>query len=267
MDKKSLLVEILKGSGPLAGTFLKERALKRLGLNDEDYPKSTFLKHLQDLVNEKTIKYREEEGKRIYYLESSDAEIQGGLLISKHNGRISVPKILQIFDVRIDEWVRTKKVEGDFNILLQFNSIVLTLNINKDAVPFKIHVSRKHYIEDISSKIREELGERTIVLELPVTKMSSFKGQAQSGQLIISFLENNLVEVTNLSHTNPTQKLDNSYSYDDIFNLLRPIMNQTIHTSWLSESTLNIVELDHASKEKLPAAFVAGSKDCSLIIF
>jgi hypothetical protein len=271
MDKKIIIREILKSSGPLASTFLKERVVKRLGISDEDYAKSTFHKHLQDMCDQDIIKFKEDSGKRIYYVEESKHNVQGGLLVDKYNGRINVPDVLAPFDVRIDEWMKPDKSINDITIHFEFNSTLITFSIHKYALPFKLHISRKNLIQDISESIKKLHGARVVTLELPVAKMSSFKMDQISGQLLLSFNEEGEVSVLNLSSVSKNAILRiKDLNYSNYFEITSKVGVNTLHTTWGNSSTLKIeghdLNINEEQNVRLPLV-ISASSDCKIVIF
>jgi hypothetical protein len=203
---KERILEILKQSGPLQASVLKERILSDLYISEEDYPKSTYQRHLSELCYEAKITYKEEDNKRTYFVENFSHPVQGGLLIEKLGGRITAPGPLCAFTPQLDNAHKEQRDPEKFHLIFEFNSIHLCFSIYKEALPFNLHISR-FKDEKISEKVLKAFGSRTIVLELPVKTLSSFKDEEGSGHAVLQFQSSTEVTVKELNATNPVEWL------------------------------------------------------------
>ena len=204
---KEHILEILKRSGPLIGTSLKERVLNELQLDEKDYPKSSFLRHIEQLINDTKISFKTEDNKRVYFVEEYVHPVQGGLLLEELGGKISPPKMHFPFSIKIDNGKKKIRDSNEFHLFFEFNSTNLCLSIHKDAIAFNVHISR--FIDkNISDMVLKSFGARTITIELPVATISSFKQESLSGHILLHFGENNQVKVTELGATNPAEVIE-----------------------------------------------------------
>ena len=204
---KEHILAILKRSGPLSGSTIKERVLNDLQIEEMDYPKSSFLRHIEQLVDEAKINFKTADNKRIYFIEEFQHPIQGGLLVDNLGGGIFAPKILLPFDIIVDRGQKNLREKNKFHLFFEFNSTNICLSIHKDAVPFNVHISR-YKDKNIAESIVAQFGPRTIVLELPVSTISSFKQESLTGHILLHFGENNQVKVTELGATNPAEIIE-----------------------------------------------------------
>ena len=225
---KEHIIQILKRSGPLTGAVIKERVMNDLNLEDDEYPKSTFQRHLEQLVHDAKISVNQEGSKRIYFIQEFKHPVQGGLLIEALGGKITAPNILLPFDIKIDQGKDLGRDNKEFHLFLEFNSTNICLSIHKDAVAFNIHISR--FIDGKSSeKVIKEFGPRTIVIELPVATISSFKPETLTGHILLNFGESGEVKVTELGATNPAESIEISgLSLDSFSNEISIIAAKTV---------------------------------------
>lgn len=169
-----------------------------------DYPKSTYLRHIEQLVDEAKIQYKLVDNKRVYFIEEFQHPIQGGLIINNLGGSIYAPKLLLFFDIKVDRGQREFRDKNKLHLFFEFNSTNICLSIHKDAVPFNIHISRRKG-ETISDQVVTVCGPRTIVLELPVPTISSFKEDKLTGHLLLKFKSQKDIVVQDLEATNPAE--------------------------------------------------------------
>lgn len=201
------IVEILKISGPLPAIALKQRVLARMSLQEDAYPKSTFQDHLVKLYDEQKIDFKTEDNKRIYFVHKYEHPVPGGLLLENANGRINVPPHLLSFNVQITKDINREIIKNNYFFIIEFHNERFCLSINKSAVPFNIHISRKKFERPIFENITNNFGKRTITLELPVFSLSSYK-DGLSGHAIVSFNEKEF-SLTDLGTRNGSFVLNN----------------------------------------------------------
>jgi len=233
---KEAICEVLKKSGPLQGSFLKERVLAFLNLEDKDYPKSTYLNHLVQLVDEFKIQFEVIDNKRVYSYKNFEHNVPGGLIIENLGGRIHIPSVLKAFHPKISQGASALDYKNEIHFYFEFNSTNICLSIHKDSIPIKLHISRFTKSSQIYGEIIELFGTRTITLELPINKISSFKNEEKSGQILIEINELNEVKINNLKATNDSSVLTiENLTVDSFFNNISQSRMQTIHNDWLDE--------------------------------
>jgi hypothetical protein len=189
-DKKhGIIKEILKSAGTLDSSAIKIRVCERLGIDPESYPKSTFQRHLQELVNDGEIIAEEAGGKNNYKLDYDGSDVIGHKYLEKIGGAIHVPKMIQAFGVRISEGITNSESERDVFIVLEIAQNFFTLIVPKDAMPFNVHLSRIQPELEKHSLIAQVHGSRTICLELQHPRLSGFKkgDNKKSGHLLMKF--------------------------------------------------------------------------------
>ncbi len=267
---KESIVAILKLSGPLPGSTLKERVLNELQITDEQYPKSTFLKHIEQLVDEAKINFNKLDNKRVYFVEEFKHPIQGGLLLENIGGKIFAPGMLLPFDIKIDRAMKEVRDRNKFHLFFEFNSTNICFSIHKDAIPFNIHISRNKN-EKISDFVVKNFGSRTVVLELPVSTISSLKPDSLTGHLLVKFLSLKEVSIADLEATNPAELIEiNGLSLETFSREISIISNATVRNDMDSRSASIIGRKQLQKREvknlSLPT-MIQMSIDSSLAIF
>lgn len=266
---KEAIIEILKKSGQLNTASLKERVCAKLHILDSDYPKSTYLNHLQALEDEMKISSKTEDNKKICFVKSFEHEVHGGLILENLEGRITVPVHLKASLPRIAQGIGQSK-PSEFHFYFEFNSTNICLSVDKDALPFKIHISRKTD-KAISDEVIKQYGSRTITLELPIAKISSHKGPEHSGHLLLEITEKGLVVISDLGATNPASVLKiQNLTPELFFRELSSTALKTVHSDWVekTQAVLEKIPLTKNSKKEnnVPAVIMLTS-DSSLFVF
>jgi len=248
---KEAIIEVLKKSGPLQGSVLKERTCAKLHIEENDYPKSTYLHHLEQLVDEFKIEFKLEDNKRIYFIKKFEHEIHGGLIIDNLEGRITAPKVLKVFNPKLSQGFSAADNKNEIHFYFEFNSTNLCLSIHKDAVPFKLHLSRKFSDNIISDETAKLFGSRVITLEMPIAKISSFKDSIKSGHVLIEILDNKRMSVTDLNATNPASILVTKNLTPELF-FKEVSLNgaKTIHNDWVEKNKDRMEQVILQNKEK-----------------
>lgn len=246
---KEAICEVLKKSGPLQGSFLKERVLAFLNLDDSEYPKSTFLNHLVQLVDEFKITFEIIDNKRIYSFKNFEHDVPGGLILENMGGRIKIPNLLKVFNPKITQGSSALDNKNEIHFYFEFNSTNFCLSIHKDSVPIKLHISRIHHQDTIQDEIVKLFGSRTITLELPINNISSFKTNERSGQNLIEILENDIVKITDLQATNSSTILKTADLNDQLFfQNFSQSQGKTIHNDWIEKKTSDIENIKLTQK-------------------
>lgn len=267
---KEAICEVLKKSGPLQGSFLKERVLAFLNLEDKDYPKSTYLNHLVQLVDEFKIQFEVIDNKRVYSYKNFEHDVPGGLIIENLGGRIHIPNVLKAFHPKVTQGTTALENKNEIHFYFEFNSTNICLSIHKDSIPIKLHISRISNSKSIHEDVINIFGSRVITLELPINKISSFKNIQNSGQLLLALFENNKIQMSDLGATNASTVIKVKNLTTDLFlNEFEIKQWQTIHNDWLSKKEKELEKIE-ISKNKLVStkkpAYIILSSDSSLFI-
>jgi hypothetical protein len=258
--QKEAILLILQKSGPLSTASIKERVLEKLGEDDSEYPRSTFLNHLNQLVDDLKIQFRIQDNKRIYYIENYTHPVSGGLIIEGYNGRIHVPKVLNSFSPIVSHSLQAEieKYKMSFNFLL--DGTMFSLSIDRDAYPFNLHLSRKTSATLIHEEVVKKFGPRTIVLELIYTKLSSFKDDTHTGHCLISVNSQDTVEIKDLNATNPCEVIEISPNELECLYSETTKINQTINAEWMRTNILSrdfvILKDSKLAKQTIPSLVV-----------
>ncbi len=267
---KEQIIEILKLSGPLPYSVLKERILSALQIEEDGYPKSTMQRHLEQLADESKIDFRMIDGKRHYFIHKHDHQVPGGLLLENLGGKITVSPGLLPFGLKVDKAQKDLRNSEHLNVFIEFNSTNISLSIHKEAFPLSIHISRK--VEGGTfNELHKIFGGRLISLELPVSTISSYKSEQKTGHVIFKFSENKKVLVCELGATNPLEHVDVSgLSLETFTNELSIISPKTVRNE-VNERSLKIkgkMPIESRSEKSflLPAIFQL-SIDSSIAIF
>ena len=238
IKQKEAIVEILKRSGPLSSAALKERVQHLLHIEEDDYPKSTYLNHLSQLTDEFKIKYKTESNKRIYFIENHIHELNGGKIIENFNGRIHALPILSAFNLNISENLKLDPHTNKRRINLILFGINFSIEIDADAVPFNLYLSRKAPEELDYNIIFNKYGKRTIILELSHQKLSTYRNDIRDGHLLITFKSVSEIVLKDLNATNPCLAASLETSEYDKTAIELTKYNQTINTDWAKSHAL-----------------------------
>lgn len=277
MSSKHLesILEVLKKSGPLPSSDLKQLVMNKMQLEEDEYRKSTYHNHLDKLFKDKKIAYKVEENKRIYFIPKYDHPVQGGLFLENLGGRIFVPELLQGFEIQINQEVPFSLSKTHFLLIFQFNSKTICLKIPKRAVPFNIHISRKKFIDEIHPQVRTIFGARTITIELPIAQLSSFPVSSinedeKNGHALITFEDSNVI-IKDLISTNPSAIAQiNNLDLDTFLNEITLFSNFTIDAKFERRSSKitgkSKLEIGQSQQLELPSLILL-SIDSQLGIF
>lgn len=270
--KQTMIKDILKSAGVLDSASLKERVCARSNILVDDYPKATYMKHLKELVESEEVLVQQIDGKYVYSVESDGSDILGNRYIHNRGGKISVPKLVRVAGVSVNEGVASNHSQREVIISFELNHVLISLTVNKDAFPFCLHISRISQSPDKQNIIQEAFGQRVIHLEVPVGKISGFKDKEHSGHLIIKFLNEKEVELVDLGSTNGSAFQEISPKLTS--NLLDEALlmdKMTIQTNWASHDKTEVhapvlpLEAFRARKVKLPA-LISCSNEFKLLL-
>jgi hypothetical protein len=206
-DKKhDIIKEILKSAGTLDSSAIKIRVCERLGIDPESYPKSTFLRHLQELVNDGDIIAEENGGKKNYKLDYDGSDIIGHKYLERIGGAIHVPKVIMLFGAKIFEGISNSESEEDIFIVFEIAQNFFTLIIPKEAMPFNVHLSRNQPELEKSKLLEISHGLRTISLQLHHPKLSGLKidDNKKTGHVIMRFEKDGEMTIEDLGSSNGT---------------------------------------------------------------
>lgn len=266
---KEAIVDILKRSGPLSSASLKERVQVFLNIDEDDYPKSTYLNHLSQLIDELKIKYKTDGNKRIYFIESHSHPINGGKILDKINSRIDCHSILNNFNLELSENLKLDHHAKKFrlNFVLLGNNFLI--EIDQDAVPFNLYLTRKTDEKLNLETIYKTFGMRTIILELSHQKLSSYKNEIRNGHFLLAFNQDGELKLKDLNATNPSSiTLLNELEYQKVANELTKY-NQTINAEWSKSISLieKQISLNNHSEVKFhQPAIISLSHDGHILI-
>jgi hypothetical protein len=271
-DKQQLLIkEIVKSAGTLDSAAIKERVCAKLGISMDEYAKPTYLRHLKELVDTSELQIESRDGKNLYSVEADGTEIQGSKYVLNRGGKINVPKIVSVAGVSIKEG-SINSSEREISIFFEMNYTLLCLNVSRDAFPFKLHLSRVKEVKEKQEILKTVHGQRTIFLEVPVTKVSAFKDETQTGHLIIEFLNENEIEIKDLGSTNGSSVQGITPGMrDELLNEAHLLGKQTVQTNGTTHDKTVItkpalpLEKFKTSKVRLPA-IVSCSSDFRVLV-
>lgn len=263
---KDAILEILTKSGRVLRSDLKEMVMNKMGL--DEYPKQSYAYHIDKLVEEGKIKREESDSKSEYLvIPKIQHKIHGGLLLEAINGRLNIPELLESFDISITDVIPLTLKKDHIFFIFQFNAKTICLKIPKKAIPFKLHLSRKKFHQEIGPLVTKKFGAKTISLELPILQISSFSldenNSEKNGQLILS-IEEDKIYIQDLKATNPSKiAIIKNLSYDAFLNDLSLFTDLTVDSNFEQRSSQIIGKknISHETEEllELPALILLGT--------
>jgi hypothetical protein len=263
-DRKQIILEILKNSGPLHKGTLIERVQNVTG---EGYPVPSCSRHLRELQDDLLIKAELLGNKNLYSLQAHPYDIEGAMILENMGGKIFTSRPLYPFSPRIEKG--TKFIFSErYYFFIEFNSKRICLSIEKDALPFCIHVSRKEH--DDEEKIFKWLGQRAIIVKLPVGKLSSFKQEEGTGHILIQFNKSK-VTISELKATNkPSILIIPNFSFELYLKKFSLVSSSTVKNKKYETSVIPIFKSelqDNEEKEISLPLFLQLSEDCNVAVF
>jgi hypothetical protein len=237
-DKKQQMIkEVLLKAGALDSAAIKERVCARLALELDSYPKATYLRHLKELVDENEVILDPSSGKNVYSLPFEESNIIGQKYLQNLGGRIHVPKIVNSAGVEIVHGVKEFDSQEHIFIVCDIKDNFFTVVVHRDALPFQVHLSRIQDDPHKKEKIIEIFGQRTIVLESPIPRVSGFYDEGRTGHLLVKFLSTGGAELLDLGSSNGTavQKISDSHT-EKIMLQADTLSRATIQSNWAEES-------------------------------
>lgn len=240
LKHKDVILDILTRSGRVLRSDLKDQVMRKMGL--DNYPKQTFAYHIDKLVEEGKIKRDETDSNaETIYIPKNEHPVHGGLILQALKGRIHVPELLAGFDISLTDELPLSLKKDQFLFVFQFNSHTLCLKIPKAALPFKLHLSRKKFAEEIYPHVMKNYGARTITLELPITQLSSFPltepGSEKQGHFVLSFDDEGCT-IKDLIATNPSDvAFVKDLSFDKFHNELTLFSDSTVDSKFEKRSS------------------------------
>ena len=205
---KEVILEIInKSGGKILRADLKDMVIRKMDL--EEYAKQTFSEHIKQLEAEGKIIREQVDSKTEYIsIPRRHHPVAGGLFLEDLKGRIFVPDLLMDAGISIVEGVPQDLKKDHLSFIFEFNSRTITLIIPKERIPFKLHVSRKKYEDQIHPLINKEFGGKTITLELPIPQISSYPinspNDEKRGQILLNF-EFDQFTIEDLGASNPSK--------------------------------------------------------------
>lgn len=268
LDRINAIREIVSKSGKLDAENIKIRMCERLGVDPSDIKKATFYRNLAECVEKGWIKETKIKNKKYWLCAQSKIEIIGQSLIESAGGAIYVPQIENIKnytgifkgDKKIDK-------EQEIGLYFQISNQFLCLRIDRMSLPVKIHVSRKKDTSDLYREIQEAFSYRTISLQIPVSKLSSYKGR-KSGHCLLEIGETG-ISVEDLGSTNKTfvATVDEATSEELVVHGIS-LGTKTTNSSWAAsiEAKINLEQVSEYKDKNIRNKIINCSEDFRLLI-
>lgn len=193
-DRKQIILKIILENGPLKSKEIFEEATKRIS----DYNDQMIYRDLKDLRDNNLVTSRNN-----FYSSKSKHNPHYGIIEGSHfldnlGGKISCRINLNAFKPKIENQKLSLSKERAY-FIIEFNSQRVYLSIDMGAIPFRIHISRK--MNEDENYIFNTHGDRTIVVKLPIGRLSAYRDEEKSGHVLISFGAESF-EVIDLGSTN-----------------------------------------------------------------
>lgn len=221
--REDYALEIINRWGPLKAKQIQSMALTAMGESEEDaYPIKTLYAHLKkmvldDVINEELYgpdgELLDEEAdhgvknpRKLYVGKEPTQKIAGSDLIEELGGDVHTPAALRPF-FNIFEGLAGVPSETEIHLYMNINQGFVNLRMDVEVFNSGILIARKNpeEIENVLDSIGSNFDKRTLLLELPHPKISSYKETSDSGHCFLSFSNEETVKVKDLGSTNGTR--------------------------------------------------------------
>ncbi len=229
---------------------------------DEDHETEAFnraiLRDLEDLVHDNRIQvefftrdggliedYDSEVHKNVrcqWFIAGSEGQISGSGHLKSHNGLFHAPKIL-----KNDLSILTGNSQADprhRHLYFQIGTSFLCLKASFEGLPFSVVISRIHGPIQLSEieAVKKGLGSRACILKVPFPKISSYKDGTKPGHLLLEFLNESSISITDFESSNGTVVYKLKISEADKIRTSGAIINDYTLTSTWKEIDLDFVK-------------------------
>ena len=189
--------EILRKSGKLEASILKERLTAHLGMDPTKYSKQRLSSDLITLRDENTIAEDESDYPKKWYLVGKKVEVVGENYLSNLGGKIIVSPLLSN-EIRITPDISKLNTQDNYNFFFEVSDHFLCLSIRKEGLPAKVIFARTTSDNNTEEIVQSEFGKRYLIIQVPVSKVSSVKSSDKPGHLLIDFKDGHIFNVTDL---------------------------------------------------------------------
>lgn len=278
---KSLRIQTIIDILNRAGSLDKNEILQRLAVSlylDKEQLERALYRDLEELVKDNKLqvfsrdslgKIVEDETdetkkyKKYWHTEKFHPfDIQGVGLLRRVNANLICNKQIVSY-LSLSESTKTHIDKNNQRILIQINSDVFVLNINKIVLPLKIIVSRKIELKDeVVEKIYKNYGKKVLIILLNDQILSSIKDRNIKGEFVIDY------QLEAVSIINENKKLIHVKDFNP---------NKDLDLMGSSQKTRNRTEIDNFAQEFKPRSeleikniqkpFIVKWTSCSLVIF
>lgn len=204
-----------------------------------------------------------------WFIPGAEGQITGGKQLLDLNGFLYVPKIL------INEF---SLLSGNYSpdskhrhIYFQIGHKFLCLKTGFDAIEYGIALSRIHGNVNTNEikEVMDTLGKRSVILKLPIAKLSAFKPSQKICNAHIRVLTDGEIEIEEFGSTNPiyAYKLTMSEA-DEMRSKGDQINEETVTSAWVATSNFKATpeEVKGKLKVKCPLLIEFGETFHLLII-
>ncbi|MCK5883751.1 MAG: hypothetical protein KAG61_08685 [Bacteriovoracaceae bacterium] len=233
---KSAIKDLVSRRGKVEKNSLIRGVCQILGIDQEEYNEKTFYRHMKELVDAGELSVEKDEltKKNYWFIYGAEAKnIPNSGLIEEHNGAVYFSPLIAR-EASVGRGVQSHNNTNEIHVYFNINHDFLCLRINRDAVPFKLHLARKADgpMSNVIEKVNESFGKRTSLLHLPIARLSSIKDTGDTGHACLEFGMDG-VKITDLSSTNGS--LASRISHQEAHQLLKDgdlIGKSTINEEW-----------------------------------
>lgn len=260
---KSFRIQILMDVLSRWGRLDKNQIAEHVGrVLDEDFETEAFnraiLRDLADLVKNHRVEveyftrdgalledYDPDIHKNVFcqwFIPGSEGQVSGSGHIKSLNGYFYAPKV-----IRNDLSIISGNTQADpryRHLYFQIGSAFLCIKASFQAFPFSVVLSRTHgSVEKVELDIlRQKFGLRGCILKVPFPKLSSFKDEEKPGHLLIEFLNETKISLTDFKTTNGTHIFKLKMSEADKIRSSGAVINDYTITDTWKEIDLDFVK-------------------------
>ena len=249
--REEYVLEIINRWGRLNARQIQSMVVTAMGERSLDsYPIKTLYAHLKkleydDLINVENYSAKGEliseekvdeikNPRKLFIRKAPIINVSGAEILQELSGDIHCPKyILPFFN--IFDGFSVIPSETEIHVYFNINQQFLSFRIDVDVFECNLLIGRK-VSEDrelVLNSLVEFFNKRTLLLELPIPKISSYKCDSTSGHCLLSFIDEKSVTVKDLGSTNGTKvKLIADKVASDLQKKSELFGNRTLTSNW-----------------------------------
>ncbi|MCO4795657.1 MAG: FHA domain-containing protein [Bacteriovoracaceae bacterium] len=271
--REDYALEVLKRWGRLNAKQVQALASAAMGRDIDGYPIKTLYSHLKNMVIEGLIDVEEygpggellieEEHKvknprKLFIHPESIKGVSGQDLIEEIGGQIYCPKSLRHF-YSVFEGLASVPSETEIHLYMNINQAFINLRIDIDVFNSSLLIgrSREETNNNEMDSVSENFNKRTLLLELPHPKISSYKNTKDSGHCLLSFTNEKTVSITDQGSSNGTSiKVISDDTAEELRRKGELIGEATMTSDWINVPIDEIINLKEMEQREVQLPFI-----------